>query len=320
MTMSACTFDELKRREGPPLNAWGLYGADDELGRLNLIDAAAVQRGCDSVKHGLAINLNLPMSFEPLNPARAPFSHEIIHRRHCNDDHVSLNTQSSTQWDGFRHYPYQNYPTEGSFTYFGGMSSDDAKDKTVTKYGIQNYARKPITSRAHLLDIPLYLQRNGLPPIAHFDQTTPITLNMLRGCAEDAGVEFQPGDVLLVRTGWTEAYLALSLEERRKLPERKVRASCGVAQTEDVLRWHWDNGIAAVASDTVAYECYPAPAPPSIHEVFLAGWGMPIGELFDLRELSAACTRLKQWTFLFTSMVLNIEGGIASPPNAQAIL
>jgi hypothetical protein len=61
-----------------------------------------------------------------------------IHRRHCNDDHVSLNTQSSTQWDGFRHYPYQNYPTEGSFTYFGGMSSDDAKDKTVTKYGIQS--------------------------------------------------------------------------------------------------------------------------------------------------------------------------------------
>lgn len=57
MTMSACTFDELKRREGPPLNAWGLYGADDELGRLNLIDAAAVQRGCDSVKHGLAMNL-----------------------------------------------------------------------------------------------------------------------------------------------------------------------------------------------------------------------------------------------------------------------
>jgi hypothetical protein len=71
---------------------------------------------------------------------------------------------------------------------------------------------------------------------------------------------------------------------------------------------------------SVAYECYPAPVPPSIHEVFLAGWGMPIGELFDLRELSAACTRVKQWTFLFTSMVLNIEGGIASPPNAQAIL
>ena len=69
-----------------------------------------------------------------------------------------------------------------------------------------------------------------------------------------------------------------------------------------------------------AYECYPSPKHPSIHEVFLAGWGMPMGELFDLRELGATCARLKQWTFLFASMGLNIDGGIATPPNAQAIL
>jgi hypothetical protein len=59
---------------------------------------------------------------------------------------------------------------------------------------------------------------------------------------------------------------------------------------------------------------------PSIHEVFLAGWGLPIGELLDLRELSAECQRFGQYTFFFTSMPLYIEGGIASPPNAQAIL
>ena len=45
-----------------------------------------------------------------------------------------------------------------------------------------------------------------------------------------------------------------------------------------------------------------------------------MGELFDLRELAATCARLKQWTFLFASMGLNIDGGIATPPNAQAIL
>lgn len=69
-----------------------------------------------------------------------------------------------------------------------------------------------------------------------------------------------------------------------------------------------------------AYECMPAPQPPSLHEVFLAGWGMPIGELFDLRQLATECAKIKKWTFFFTSMVLNIPGGIASPPNAQAIL
>lgn len=52
-----CSFKALKQREGPPLNAWGLYGNDDELGRLNLITAEAVQRGRDAIKQGRAINL-----------------------------------------------------------------------------------------------------------------------------------------------------------------------------------------------------------------------------------------------------------------------
>lgn len=57
-----------------------------------------------------------------------------------------------------------------------------------------------------------------------------------------------------------------------------------------------------------------------IHEVFLAGWGIPLGELWDLRELSAKCEEFGQYTFMLTTMAMNLEGGIASPPNAQAIL
>jgi hypothetical protein len=34
-----------------------MYGKDNELGRLNLIDEAAVKRGRDAVKHGIRINL-----------------------------------------------------------------------------------------------------------------------------------------------------------------------------------------------------------------------------------------------------------------------
>jgi hypothetical protein len=54
MTVS---FDDLKKRAGPPLNAWSLYGEDDELGRLNLITPASVKRGKDAIQHGLVINL-----------------------------------------------------------------------------------------------------------------------------------------------------------------------------------------------------------------------------------------------------------------------
>lgn len=51
-------FDDLPlQRPGPPLNAWGLYGDDDELGRLNLITPEVVKRGLGEVKHGIVVNL-----------------------------------------------------------------------------------------------------------------------------------------------------------------------------------------------------------------------------------------------------------------------
>lgn len=58
LTMSKVSFDDLPlQRPGPPLNAWGQFGPDDELGRLNLITPEAVKNGLSAVKHGLVINL-----------------------------------------------------------------------------------------------------------------------------------------------------------------------------------------------------------------------------------------------------------------------
>ncbi|OCF35856.1 hypothetical protein I317_05078 [Kwoniella heveanensis CBS 569] len=316
-----CTFDELKSRPGPPLNAWGLYGPDDELGRLNLITPDAVKRASQAVKQGICINLNLPLSsFPSLAPSVRPkIKHEVHHRVYCIDDVVTFNTQTSTQWDGFRHFPYKHYPKQDQYTYHGGMTEEEAKDPSVTKYGVQNYARKPISSRAHLLDVASYVKRHGLPPLSYFDTSTPIDLETLVGCAEESGVYFALGDICIIRTGWTEAFLSLTEEERAAVLEKRG-GTVGVDQGEDMLRWHWEQGISAVVSDTGAYEVYPSPKSPSIHEVFLAGWGLPMGELFDLRELAATCEKYKQWTFMFTSMGLNLDGGIATPPNAQAIL
>lgn len=70
-----CTFDDLKKRTGPPLNAWGLWGKDNELGQLNLITPETVKRGRDAIQHGVRVNLNLPLSdrgVRSLNPSVRP--------------------------------------------------------------------------------------------------------------------------------------------------------------------------------------------------------------------------------------------------------
>ncbi|WVQ82262.1 hypothetical protein IAT38_004390 [Cryptococcus sp. DSM 104549] len=308
------------QKPGPPFNAWGLYGADDELGRLNLITPESVKRGKDTITEGRPISLNLPMSFFPVHASRKTFEHNIKCSGHSNDDEVAFNTQSSTQWDGFRHYPYQNYPEEGQYRFYNGMTLEEASDTSVTKLGIHNYVKHPITSCAHLLDIPLYLSKHSFTPIDPLSNEFKIPVSTLQACADEQGTEILPGDILIVRTGYTEAVIDMSLDERDRLRKREVNASCGVAQGEETLKWHWEKGIAAVASDCPAYEAWPNTKEITCHQVFIGGWGLPIGELFDLRELAAACEKLGRWTFFLTSMPLNVVGGIASPPNAQAIL
>lgn len=96
---------------GPPGNAWGLWGPKDQLGTLNLITPARVSLAAQEIRSGVRISLDLHLDV-PSHPSfsRRRFHHEILNKAPMamNDDEVFINTQSSTQWDGFRHYAYQN--------------------------------------------------------------------------------------------------------------------------------------------------------------------------------------------------------------------
>jgi kynurenine formamidase len=181
-------------------------------------------------------------------------------------------------------------------------------------------ARSGIAGRGVLLDWRRYAIANSIE-YSPFERY-PITLAELQLVAKQQQVEFQPGDILLIRTGWTEEYNKLDVQTKLQLPGREVRASCGVQASREMIEWHWDNAFSAVASDTVAYEVWPSPREigVAIHEVFLSGWGLPIGESWDLESLSETCAVLQKWTFFLTSQPLNIRGGVASPSNALAIL
>jgi hypothetical protein len=84
----------------------------------------------------------------------------------------------------------------------------------------------------------------------------------------------------------------------------------GVEQSEEILRWIWEN-FSAVAGDQPSFECWPSQKPYQLHEVLLAGWGCPIGELFDLEKVAEHCQKVKRWSFFVTSEVCNVPGGVA---------
>ena len=56
-----------------------------------------------------------------------------------------------------------------------------------------------------------------------------------------------------------------------------------------------------------------------MHYRALSMLGLPLGEQFVLDDLAADCAKDKRYEFLLVSVPMNLEGGIASPPNAVAI-
>jgi hypothetical protein len=247
------------------------------------------------------------------------------------DDVYIFNPQQSSQWDGLRHFsaPFPTAEEPGRRLFFGGVTAGEITDRGSDRIGMQHWAREGICGRGVLLDYAAWAERRGIEYSAFSSHA--VSLRVLREIADEEGVTFKRGDVLFVRIGLTREW-----ETRMTAADKVAYASAadprhaGVEGTEDMLRWIWDQGFAAVAGDAVSFEVYPRQdeyrtddggTVPGLlmHEYLIAGWGMPVGELFDLEELSRTCQRLGRWEFFITSAPLNMPGGVSSPPNCLAI-
>lgn len=79
-------------------------------------------------------------------------------------------------------------------------------------------------------------------------------------------------------------------------------------QSQEVIDFLHDNYFSVVAGDQPGFEKWPPPADPILHSILLPLWGLPIGEMWDLEELSEVCRQRKQHTFFFASTPANVPG------------
>ncbi|KAJ9136896.1 Major facilitator superfamily transporter [Pleurostoma richardsiae] len=321
-------FDALPLdKSGPPGNAWGLYGADDQLGALNLLTPETVVAAAQEIKTGERISLDWHLN-KPSRPSfdRPPFEVKLrnSHGRTINDDELHFNTQCSTQWDGFRHFGYQ-----GAKRFYGNRTQDDVEKTGVL--GIDVWAENGgIVGRGVLLDYVSFCHRHSITfePMT----STSIPLEHIEQMVREQNVSFQSGDILVLRVGFTAVYNTLDAAGQVALAQRPTPDFLGVEPTAAMLRWLWESGFAAVVSDSPSFEQAPVEGLWTskeledrvkdgglLHQVLIGGWGMPIGEMFDLENLAETCQRLGRWTFFISSVPLKVPGGVASPPNAVAI-
>ncbi|RAL15835.1 uncharacterized protein BO97DRAFT_383574 [Aspergillus homomorphus CBS 101889] len=318
--MSSIPFESLPLDPtGSPGNAWGRFGRDDQLGTLNLLTPEVIVEAAKEIRTGVRISLDWPLSM-PTYPSfeRDPFQQQIVHRRpNCiNDDILTFNTQGSTQWDGFRHYAHQQ-----SKRFYNGHTQEEIESSDVLGLHVVTEAGG-ITGRGILLDYAGWADEHdiALSPLT----SSSIPIAHLTQLMHDHAIRPRPADILFIRSGFTRAYHALSDADRHALARRPSPDFIGLEASEAAVRWLWEHQFAAVAGDAPSFERAPirgahADKRFNLHEWVLAGWGCPIGELFDLERLAAHCRETGRYEFFLASVPLKVVGGVATPPNSVAI-
>jgi kynurenine formamidase len=294
-------------------HAWDVFGRDDNLGTLNLIDGSAVLRGFSAALTGDRFALALPLTSPdpPLFGRRTVAQSLVELDRNTWDDRLdSFYPQASSQWDGLKHVRCRE------FGFYTGLTSDPGE--LGERLGIDHWAAG-IISRGVLLDLPRHRERVGraYDPLAG----EAIDAAELADIAAAQGVTVEQGDVLCVRLGWLTAYRGLSLADRSSIaqPEGELVYS-GLSGGELMAEQLWDWHVAALVCDNPSIEVRPGdPTAGSLHRRVLPLLGMALGELFDFDQLAQACAADDRWTFTFIGVPHRMPGGLGSPANAVAV-
>jgi len=296
------------------LRQWGRWGEDDQLGTLNLIDGDAVRRGAACVRDGRRFSLAMrfdhgspQVGLQPgrINPLRTMVSINAPAEGHpdgfcVSDDVVVMGLQASTHWDALAHVSY------GGLMWNGLPASTVTAEGGATSLGIDRV--RSLTSRGVLLDVARAKGADRLAPGEH------VTAADLDAAAELGGLDIEPGDVVLVRTGQAQLLRDGRRSEYTKGDQPGLTSSCPA--------WFKAHDVAAVATDTLALEAYPCEDPAvlfPVHLLDLVELGLLQGQNFDLEDLADSCADDGRYAFLLEASPIPFTGGCGAPVNPVAI-
>ena len=300
---------------------WGRWGAEDEVGALNYLDAEQAKRGAAAVRQGKVFTLQVPIGDpegDPVWPGRSqPIHVNIWDKGHyaCgkgphvpggaeySDDMIIMYLQGTTQYDALGH-------AWADDTLWNGY---DAKttSKSMSKASIFPIAEKGIAGRGVLIDIARHRGR------AVLGRGETFTHHDLLAAAAAQGVTIEKRDILLVRTGWIGSYYA----DRNSFFEGDFLEP-GLTYSPELVNWFNDMEIPNLVTDTIANEVSIDPVSGvflPLHIALMRNLGIAFTEIAQLDPLAQDCAADGQWTFNYTAAPLKVIGGTGAPVNPVII-
>ncbi|GHF57899.1 cyclase [Streptomyces mashuensis] len=295
------------------VNNWGRWGDSDEKGTLNLITDAVVRDAVATVRSGRRVPLALPLRHDGVQTGVIPGRINPLHTMVAvnrelfgagtvatSDDIVTMGLQAATHWDGLAHVSH------GGRLYNGRPADSITPHDGASFHGVEKTG--PVVSRGVLLDVAA---ARGTDRLAGDHAVTP---EDLEAAEEWAGTRIRPGDIVLVRTGQIQRYLA---------GEKDAYAHPSPGLSLRTPEWFHARDVAAVANDTLTFEIVPPEVPDlwlPVHALHLVEMGMLQGQNWNLEELSRACADEGRYAFLLMATPEPFVGGVGSPVAPVAVL
>lgn len=288
--------------------AWGRWGASDEIGAANLITADEVLHATGLVRQGRVLSLAQPLSKStPVPGHRAGLSHFMDRDGgdyatglgakggfQFAEDTVIMPVHIGTHLDALCHVWTDDK------LYNGHSGNSISSIRGGHRCGIEKLP--PIVTRGLLLDIA---KERGEP----LPDGESITADALIAALANLDLTLQTGDAVLIRTGWLEAQAGKS---RHAID---FNAEPGI--DESAALWLAEAGVALVGADNFAVEAMPFPPGQvfPVHQRLIRDYGISLLEGAVLQPLAAETVS----AFLFIAAPLPLVGGTGSPLTPLAI-
>ena len=279
------------------------WGAGDERGSANHMKPASVMRAAQLIKTGEVIEIahvmNDKMPFFGTRRfdvhAKRTFMNDFSNRRGSNEEIViSEIGQVGTQFDGFAHQTHEdshyNCFKTGAIATRGGF----------TKLGIEKVGT--LMTRGVLIDVAALKGVDMLP------DTYEITIKDLQDALAKQRVTLQPGDAVLINTGWNKLWAKDNARYVKSCPGIGVAAAEWLARQDPML----------IGSDNWPVEVAPNPDPRlslPVHQIALVVNGIHLLENLKLDDLAAK----QVYEFAFVMQPLKAQGFTGSTVAPVAI-
>jgi len=289
------------------------FAPDDQAGAMNYVTADCTLNALKSVREGRIIDLSqeIKTGHPCMEPAQSPFMMNMratpdMVLRMCDMMGASNKLGAYTERVELCMHTGTHVDALGHITIADEMYGGQRFSEMTNNFGLE---RLGIEQMPSLISRSVCINVANLDGGEYLEGGRVVSYRDLKSALDKAKVEIEPGDVVLIRTGYNRFFMVDN--------ERYISSEPGI--DVEAAQWLTEQKVSVIGCDNMAVEVTPYPEQDKmlpVHQHTLVEAGVHLIENLVLDELM----RESVTTFCFIMLPVKFTGATASPVRPVAVL